>query len=284
MLAAAIGAALAIAATVTPAAEGVTCERGVIGGGPSTWGIDEAHGELDRARLRDLSSTTADGWRPNSLAGYGVVEINGEDYDNNPAPGGCRLEGAGQEIAFPADVLTLPGLEIRPKLYVHPRKSFARQYVVLRNESAGPLTFDFGWDGLIALSPGVHELHTTSSGNAIIDAADRWAVSCIDPDGDGCANVVGEGDRAAELTHSFEGPAAEESPAVTLADNSNDFQVAISDVTLPAGKAKAYMEVVSLSRDVIQAQTAAAAIDADPAGYGVFAGLSKREQKRLRNW
>lgn len=277
---AALGLGLALLLVPASQATAASCDGALKGAGPSGWQSDGEDGEFEEAML--LTSVGLDALRDDALDDYGEPEINDSGYQNN-SEAGCKQSKRTNEIVFPTR--TVEGVAVTPQLYASKRKPFARQYVSLRNPGPGPVTVDFGWDGDLG-SDGGTRVAKSSSGDATATAGDRWATSCEDDEGDGCAKTVGDDvDRDPELAHNWRGKGAPASPsAVILATGDGDFDVTFANVTIGPGKTVAFMQVVSLAPKIKAANRAAQAIDRNPAKYGVFKALSKKERKRLRNW
>jgi hypothetical protein len=279
--------ALALFAGGAAEASASDCGRDALGGGSpfSVWDFD-ADAEFDDATL--FSSTGSDLEREDAFDGYGVVQVGGDPYVN-PNTSGCVRAQRGRDVTFPADTIPVPitaQVVAKPQLYVSNRRSFGRQFVSLRNPGDSPITIDFAWDGDLG-SNGSTVVGPTSSGDSSMNQGDRWGTTCEDDDGDGCANVAGEGDRDPEIAHNWEGKGAKGNgadlvfdPELTEADLFFEFQ----NVTIGAGETVTFMQVVSIATTIKAAGKAARAIDKNPQRYGVFAGLSKQERKRLQNW
>jgi hypothetical protein len=223
--------------------------------------------------------------RYDAFDGYGEATIGLNDYEN-PDTDGCTRVNNGHGLRFPGDTTVLGGLTVIPELYADPKKPFGRQLVLLRNTAGGPITFDFEFDWDLG-SDSATNVDRISSGNGIAAANDVWATSCEDANTNGCATVQnGERFRDPELAHNWErkGKKPDSADAIALADTSSDIDVEFDDVTVPAGKTFAYMEVVSLGRTIKAVRKAAPRIAKNPKDYGVFKGLTKAERRALRNW
>jgi hypothetical protein len=257
------------------------CDFGLRGGDESGWEPDDDDGEFEDAFL--VAKGDEDANRDDAFDGYGVAEIDGEEYDNpDPEDKGCELADGKDTLRFPADEVA-PNIKVRPQLYVGDNRALGRQYVKIKNTGDAPVTVDFGWDGDLG-SDSDTEVDRTSSGDDVVDPSDRWATSCEDPDNDGCENVASETNRDPELAHNWERDGGDRDSAETidLQDGSSSFDVAFEDVRIGAGQSAAYMEIVSLRRGIFKAREAAREAGAAPS-Y-VFAGLSDGERSRLRNW
>jgi hypothetical protein len=257
-------------------------------GGDVSWEPDDDDGEFEDAFL--LVDGNEDE-RGDAFDGYGVAEIDGEEYEN-PNTEGCEVAHDGDTLRFPAD--EVGGLKVKPQLYVGDNRALGRQYVKIKNTGDAPVTFDFGFDGELG-SDGDTEVDRTSSGDGVVDTRDRWATSCEDQDDDGCASKAGEPDRDPELAHNWERDGGDRDSAETieLEDGSDtscsgtpecgdNYDVTFEDVTIGPGQSAAYMEIVSLRRGTFKAREAAREAGAAPS-Y-VFAELSSRQRTLLRNW
>jgi hypothetical protein len=124
----------------------------------------------------------------------------------------------------------------------------------------------------------------TSSGDTTVGENDRWAVSCEDLDEDGCANTAGEPARDPEIAHIFQARNNGQLDGVALSDGGEDVSADYAGILVGPGEAKSVMYVVHLAATPRAAVRAAKAIDRDPAGYGVFQGMSKNERRFTRNF
>lgn len=274
-------AVLALLAGGASQAQAAECDRDIAGGGPiSLWEVADADGEFEDATLYTFVGSDVE--RDDAFDDYGEVNIDGSDYQN-PDTAGCSFPSK-REALYPAD--ELGGLFVRPQLFVDKKKPWGRHYVSLRNPTNAPITVDFEWDGDLGSDSGAANART-SSGDAVVNGADRWATTCEDGDTDGCANVADEADRDPELAHNWEGKGRKKHSADTVVDpedTSGDFDVEFDDVRVGAGKTIAFMQIVSLTPTIKAANKIAPKIDRNPAKYGVFRALSKKERKRLQNW
>jgi hypothetical protein len=277
----AAGALLILLAGSPTRASAVTCDQSFAGAGPSVWEFDETDGEMIDATL--FTELGFDVVRDDAFDDYGVARIDGIEYQN-PDDAGCRVPQGRHEILFPADVVN--DIRVKPQLYVSGRKPFARQFVSLRNPTAGPLTVDFSWDGDLGSDSGT-SVAATSSGDAAMNEADRWATTCEDFDEDGCVDVAGEVDHDPELAHNWEGKGDKKHSADLVADSEVEdanFEIHFDDVTIGAGKTVSFLQVVSLTPTIRAANNVVRAVDRNPARYGVFAKLAEGELRTVQNW
>lgn len=281
-------AALALIPTVAPGrAEAAFCGGGLTGANYSAgWMLDGSEAVFADAVM--VLRTGRDVVRTDAFDDYLNVEIDGTYY-NNPTSRGCsfrKLRKAGTEVVFPAREV-VAGVTARPRLFASRGKSFARLLVTLRNTDNAPKTVSFAWDGDLG-SDSSTRVHTTSSGDTAMTVADRWAVSCEDWADNGCGTVSGdEFGHDPEIAHNWERKGKKKHSADTVLDvqafgGSVRFQY--DNVTIGAGKSIAFMHVVSLAPTAKRAVRLARAIDRNPAKVGVYAGISKRERKKLQNW
>jgi hypothetical protein len=279
-------ASVALAATfaaalflTTSRAGAVSCQGFALNGaGPSYWTVSADEGDFEDAALFDQGLGA---YRIDAYDDMGQLEISGSFYSGGGT--GCRIEDGGKTFVFPT--MTVGGLDVQPRLYADGKHPFGRQYFSIKNPGAAPLTRDIEMNGDLG-SDSDTVVNRTSSGDATPDATDRWAVSCEDTKADGCAAVGGgQAVRDPELANNWEGPgAAESADVVVVAPGNGDYNVTFQGVTVPAGKTVAFMEVGTLATTIKRARHAANQADGDPAAYGVFRDLSKRERKRVRNW
>lgn len=263
-------------------ASAADCDRDTIGPGkPFTlWEFDE-DGQFSEATM--FLDAGPESERGDAFDDYGVVSLDGTEYEN-PNDAGCVRKAKGHDIAFPADDVN--GVIVKPQLYIGQRKPFGRQFVSLRNPGPGPVTMDFAWDGDLG-SNGSTVVGTSTSNDSSMNQGDRWGSTCEDDDSDGCGDAAGESSRDPELAHNWEGKGKKKHSADLVFDpelNDGDVLFQFDDVTIGAGKTVTFMQIVSLATSIKAANRAARAIDRKPTRYGVFAGLSKQERKRLQNW
>jgi hypothetical protein len=287
LLPAALFAVLALAAAPSPARAfecAVTIdhsenEPGAITGAGSLWESDGTNGEFEEALLLDRSVGVS---RYDALDGYGRGFVGGLGYEN-PDFNGCKRINDGQGLAFPTDVLG--NIEVTPTIYADPRKPFGRQLVSFKNTSGTPTVADLKFDGDLG-SDSNTKVAASSAGAVAVTPRDSWATSCEDGDDDGCANVKGELIRDPELAHNWQrrGSAEEKADVIVLANGASGFDVTFEDVEIEPGRTVSLMEVVSIHRRIGSANDTAAKIVKDPAGFGVFRGLSKTQRKRILNW
>ena len=221
----------------------------------------------------------ADGAVDNGLSdafdGYSEIEVGGNSYPD-AADGTCTLEEGGREVVYPE--ATLAGLEVSRKVYVPGAGTgFARFLSILRNAGAAPVTTTYTYGGNLG-SDGSTFIFTTSSGDATVTTADRWAVS-DDTDGD----VDTEPDDPIIGTI-WDGlaPGAAQTATTTDFTNGDDSPEFDYDVTVPPGGSFVFLHVVlqRASRGPAVATTGALA-----AGLpDVFAGMSSTELSQVRNW
>jgi hypothetical protein len=280
------GAALALAAavlwlTAAPTAKAAYCYYPAVGGGGhSFWTPDLGSGGFYEAAL---FSRTLGVYRDNFNLSWGRPQIDATDY-NNPDDFGCQPENHGQEWAMtPQDI---GGIKVTPKSYVDRKRALGRSYVALKNTSASPVTFDFTFDDRLGFNTATNLDRTSNNPRSSAGANDKWATVCDDPDADGCGNTAGEASRMPEVADNWEGvgKVRDSADAVTLADGDQTATITFQAVTLQPGQRAAYMEVLSLALNIRKARSEAALAGKHPGRYGVFRGLSKAEQKRLRNW
>jgi hypothetical protein len=247
------------------------------GGGHSFWSPDGSGGGFYEP---GLFSRKLGGYRTDYNFFFGYPVVAGSAY-NNPDDYGCGLEEGGQELVLPAE--PTGGLEVRPKAYTDPKRPFARTYVTFKNTGALPVKADILFHSKFS-DASDRTIDRTSSGDKVGDAADIWATECQDVDADGCQNTKGESVRAPELALVWErkGKKAKSADLVDLAAGKAD--VTFQSVDVKPGKTIALMEVTVLANNIDDANKAAKQASADPAGYGLFRGLSQAEKRKLRNF
>jgi hypothetical protein len=246
------------------------------GGGPSVWET------TDDAQFADAVLLAGSLGRQDAFDSTFLAHINKSPYAHSGDD--CTREASGRELAYPAVENVIPGIALAPKLYVDRRKPFARALATIENIGASPITFAFTWQGSFG-SDSATAVDRTSSGNGVMANNDRWATSCEDVEVDGCVkqdDIV----RDPELAHNWEGRGASVS-ADTVGDlevGAGNNQLTFGGVELGPDQKITFIQVVSLGKNIKQVRRASAAIDAHPGRYGIFAGMSKAERRRLANW
>ena len=231
---------------------------------------------------------------------WGGLFVGGDGAANayaSSVPGAdvCFDEEQGREQVFPAKAID--GLEVRRKVYVSARGlPGARILNLLRNPSGAPRTtsVQIGDD----LINGIHSgdlgsdartrVRSSSSGDAILAAGDRWAVTS-DHD-------AGLGNNDLALAHVFDGRGGRDRIdfATTItADGKfvDNLTYRWDDVSVPAGGTVAYLSF-EIQRGLPggdgaaedeAARLAALAYDANPLA-AIYAGMSDEEIAAVRNW
>ena len=277
----AIPAAL-VAFGVAPAgASAADCEFAWVAGNGSSFDSEEGLGDFYDGAMLPIGpgvDYAGSDLRQDAFDDYGIAEIEGNDY-SNPDTEGCSRDG--RTNRFPA-YEPVADIRVVPELYVSKTKPLGRQLVTIRNTGNTPATFDFAFDGDLG-SDSSTSVARSSSGNSSVNAGDLWATSCEDAGADGCANqdVIS---RDPEIAHNWErkGKKRDSADEVVLADGDGDFDVAFDDVRLKPGKSKSFMLIVQLARNIKAANKLVKQV-ADGPRY-LFAGLSKKERKRIQNW
>lgn len=284
VLAAVVLAALATAAARPPQAQAIYCFYPAIeGAGPSFWTPDGGGGAVYYSALY---SRALDAYRD---AGdeFGAMQPSGDEvnYDiGNGHDNDCRIISGGRGLAVPTDDdFGGVGLIANEKFYADNRRPFGRLYLQLRNPTAAPITFDLQWETVTGAGDDTN-VDRTSSGDGTAVAKDAWATSCDDPDGDGCVNIKGERLRAPEFAHSWEVRRGKHESADEVDFSGDTLRVEFTDVTIGPGKTKSFAQLLTMALNIRTARRAAARAAKDPAGYGVFRGLSKKEKNRIVNW
>ena len=246
------------------------------GGGPSIWAPE------DDASIDEGGLFTGNSGRFDAFDGVGLPNAFGTDYNNLDADG-CTFESGRRELAYPADTTTLTDLTLRPKIYISPRKPFARVLLTVRNTGNTETAVIYGFTGDMGSDTDT-TISRTSSGDRTATQNDRWLVSCEDLDSDGCGDTAGEQVRDPEVVQVFQGRNNGQLDAITFADGDEDWTADYAGILVGPGEAKSVMYVVGMAATPGKAVRIAKAIDRDPAGYGIFKGMSKNERKFTRNF
>ena len=275
-----VGALLLLLTLTHPKARAASCEGALAGAAKSAWGINATEATFEDAGLPDIRDSF-DGLRDDAFDDYAVATVDTDAYDT-PDVNACEPGMGGREIRFPPFVSG--DVEITPSLYVDRRTSFGRELVTLRNLTSSPVTIDFLMDGELG-SDAETLIFRSSNGTKAVNAADRWSVSCEDfPDDDTCRKS-GPVSHDPDLANNWErdGAKAESADSVVL-DDTDAFDVAFDDVTIPGGERISFMQLVTMAKRPTVALRAARQAGTDPAGYGALRGMSGAELNRLVNW
>jgi hypothetical protein len=274
-----LGGALALSATPASAVT-LDCNKVLLGGaGPSRWtpGDDAGFSEaaLFDPRLEALRTDAFDD-------GYDRPELGGVEYAN-PSGADCFKAGA-HTLRYPA--VTMGAIRLTPYSYVDPKRSFGRVLTTLTNTGGAPATVDFGLKGDNLGSDTDTLVGRTASGDANATVGDSWATTCEDLKDNGCRNVTGERVRDPEIAHNWErqGAKREKADVVTFTNGSDDTEVVFQGVTIPAGKTVAFMEILTLSPTIKEANSAANLTGRKPGKAGAFRELSTTRRNQLLNW
>ena len=249
------------------------------GAGPSIWETT-----ADEAEFEDGLIVQGALARQDAFDDYGRATINGTGY-TNPDTNGCNRGDSNRTLAYPTDEGLITDVDVTPQLYVSGKHPFGRVYVAIKNTDTSPVTLDFKFDGDLGADSDAVEDRSSAGGNGMT-AGDRWVTTCEDGDDDGCSNTKNERVRDPEIAHNWEGKDGSESVDDVGAPEAQggDLDVTFENVSIPAGKTIAFMQVATLATKIKGARKAADAIDKNPQGYGVFDGLSDKEKSRIKNW
>ena len=257
-------------------------DTGAIFGGGSSWWETNDDGAIEEGGLFKPGGGVT---RGDAYDDYGSIAVDGSDYDNpDGSNDGCSRTDGGRGVKYPTEE-TVPDVLVTPELYVSNRRALGRTLFKIRNTGATAVEVDLLSDGDLGSDDNTN-VDRSSSGNATVNDSDVAATSCEDIDSDGCSNVTGEKLRDPELAHIWErkGAKRESADSVVLADAAGEFDVAFDDVTIGAGKTVSLMIVGTLHPKIRPARKAATQIAKNPEDSGVFAGLSRAEQRQILNW
>jgi hypothetical protein len=214
---------------------------------------------------------------------YASLDGNTYKYYSNPDINGCTTEEQGREIVFPDDTTSTPGIAIGRRVYVPATGlAFARHVDSFTNTTDSTKTVTYQFGGELG-SDGYTNVATSSSGDAVMTAADSWVVTHDYSAGttDPPVAMVWDGTSQPALRASLAGQWAvgykehQETPT-------NDELGAEYSVTLAPGETKRFMHISALGRDTDAAVAAANAVAAEPAA--LFIGLSDAEIDTIQNW
>lgn len=230
---------------------------------------------------------------------WGGLFVGGQTPANvyaTTAPGAdtCFEEESGRELVLPKK--TIDGLEVQRKVYVSARGlPGARTLTIVRNPGSGPRTTSIQTGETLTL--GIYSgdlgsdddtaVRSSSTGDAVLTAEDRWTVTSDHSPG-GTNNDLA-------LAHVFDGRGgADRIDFVTQTNTENgekdDLAYRWDGMTIPAGGTAAYLSY-EIQRGVPGADGAAedeaarlAAVAYDANLPQVYAGMSDQEIAAVRNW
>jgi Thrombospondin type 3 repeat len=222
--------------------------------------------------------------RSDGYDNFGELYVSTDDGGNyseyaNPDDLACSYEDAGQEVAFPADTATVPGLEIRRKVFVPATGfPFARWIDSLTNTGGSPITLRMRWGGNLGSDSETHVLGS-SSGELVFAAEDRWLAT--------------EDDEDPQLAHAW---GTTLPGAADAADAAGQFDIAnppadpeeghvvveYRDLVVAPGETVSYMHAEAMRLTDVAALAAAQTLGSEP--DELDAGISTEEGGRIRNW
>jgi hypothetical protein len=269
-------AVLATSALGPPTAAARPCTLDLAGGSTSFWQIREG-GDI-RARMFDPRRRVM----RSALPGHGYLYI-GADLYSNPDFGGCAYGQGGQEVTYPTEIRGT--LRIKRKVYIDPKRPFARWFDTITNIGPGTASVDVRWFDRTGFSFDFQVDTTSDPAEGALDAADAWATTCDDGNDDDSCSGETERRRPLEVASNWELDAgAEESADLVSVTPEDVLDISFTDEILDAGETTSYMQVVTLSRGIGGARAAAAAIGSAPGANRVLRGLSDVEKAQLANW
>ncbi len=228
-----------------------------------------------------------DSWGALFVGGQAPTNLYGATTDGN----GCFDEELGRERVFPKQ--TLDGLEVQRKVYVSETGlPGARILNLVRNPGGSPretsvqvgdtVDGDGAYSGDLG-SDDDTRVRSSSSGDAALTAADRWAVTSDHSPG-GTNNDLA-------LAHVLDGRGGSDRVDFAALVGDDDLGWRWEDVLLPAGGTVAYLSY-EIQQGVAGADGAAEdeaarrkalAYDAAPLAQ-VYAGMTDQEIAAVRNW
>jgi len=226
---------------------------------------------------------------------WGGLFVGGESpaiaYAKTADEDACFEEESGRELVFPTK--TVDGLEVQRKVYVSATGlPGARILNLVRNPGAAPRTTSVqvgdtvDGDGLYSGDLGSDDdttVRSSSSGDAALTAADRWAVTSDHSPGGTNGDL--------SLAYVLDGRGAGDRADFAALVGDDDLAWRWENVTVPAGGTVAYLSYaiqqgVAGSDGAAEdeaARRAALAYDANPQTQ-VFAGMTDQEIAAVRNW
>ncbi|MEO1148821.1 MAG: DUF4347 domain-containing protein [Cyanobacteria bacterium J06638_22] len=193
--------------------------------------------------------------------------IDGVTYDPDPNGDltGTTVTGA---------TASLSGLNVTGQYYFDENLPVVRAIAFLENPTNADITITFGLEGNLG-SDSNTTISTTSSGDALVDTDDRWAISFEDS---GSPDPV--------ITHVLYGPDAEVATSTaTLVDGDDDYLFEYS-VTVPANSTRSLMFFNELTPTTADAATIATRYDdtATIAATTLLSGLTDEQLVSIVNW
>jgi hypothetical protein len=243
----------------------ITLPTSLVDGNRLTWTVSPSGtvtapwGMLDSVSPR---LTLLQGGSPHTFSGAGAVAASEEGY---------------REVAIRESGLA--GLEVTRKVYVGNEAYFVRHLDTLRNPGQTPVTVDLQIDlGMGASWPQASRVIATSSGDTLLDSADRWAVFDDNLDD---ADVFDGGSHFAPLPVVFQGPGGS-APSALFFDGVSRRMTARWPVTVAPGESVSVLYAYTAQADRGRASATATRLAGMPPE--LLAGLSPAEAAAVRNF
>ncbi len=209
------------------------------------------------------------GTQTDAYDGSAIISIDGTTYSSAPTL-------SGNTASYPA--VTLSGLEVTNEYFFAASSAVARQYVTLANTTATDKTITFALSGNFG-SDAATQVITTASGNAVVEATDRWIITDdADTAGADPAN-----------TTVFFGPGTPTVTPSSIVAPTGTYTATYS-VTIPAGQTKALLFFHQISPTASDA-TQDAKFSPDywgnknsVTGNDFLAGLTDAQLANVLNW
>jgi MYXO-CTERM domain-containing protein len=193
--------------------------------------------------------TTTSSYMYDSFDAYGLIKIDGDSYWGN---GPATFECGDRQLVYGTQAMG--DLSVWRKVYVPDDDAFARMLVFLENDTKKDVSAKVGFTGNLGSDNGT-TVKADSSGDAVVDLSDNWAVSMQDFSYAG--TFYSSDPRLGHVwQNGFGSVVADE---ITLEEKNEDFHWRFT-VTVPAGKTIALMTYVTGQPTIAAAEAQAIAL------------------------
>jgi hypothetical protein len=264
--------ALAAPSTVTRSivsVTGITLE----GPGPSEW---DASATASTGCAQTGFTPVTDGSYRNKSDAFDnalVLAIDGTSFDD--ADGEVPGAPLASETIVTADNSTFPALQVQRWDRVLPTSDTLRTLVRFRNTDTSPQSLTIEWDSDLGSDSGT-AVRGSSSGNALYEQGDRWAVSSDDP--------TAPGDPVLTWALFGKHAAVQTSTVVTGLGNAQTCFTIDFSLSVPAGGVRYLMFFTELHGTNAKALSTATRFNSVAAGSPLLTGIKASVRAKISNW
>jgi hypothetical protein len=280
-----VAVAAAFAAFSTGSAFAAACATTLSDSYGAHWDIQSGNADISDG------SIDQDGGRTDAYDSFPAATVSTDggttwkDYSNVNATG-CTIVASGQEVDFPADTTSVPGLEMTRKIYVpNSGLAFARFITFLHNTGASPITLKIdlggGKNSWNLGSDSGTTVDLTSSGDGGSAAADFASLTTDDNWATTWDGTTGSG-ADPNLAHNWQFGNTDRASAVGAPNSSPDALFFVFDKTIDPGATVAYMNFEAMRATNADAESIAETLATMPAA--AIAGISDAEAAQIANW